>query len=380
MANPIEIETALGFDFGLSKIGVASGQFITQTASPIGILRAKEGVPNWLEVAQLLKKFKPQALIIGLPLNMDESENNMCIFARKFANQLHGRFGKKIYLVDERLSSTGVAYELADMGQNPHSKSRTRKKIDHLAACLILESFFRSHQDAKVVQPLIPVMTDIVSPLAGETDQQAAGRLGREGAETQDQVILVNSDDLVIGQEEKLRAHELGLLHRAFSVFIYRKNLNNLNNLEILLQKRNKNKYHSGGLWTNTCCSHPRPGENILKAGERRLFEEMGIKTPLKNIGSFIYKADFENGLVEHEFDHVLVAEFQPPLCPSISSSGLSLPPGERRDPEINPNPEEVEEIQWIDLEKLDQWLLTKPEDFTPWFKQAYALFLKKIL
>lgn len=325
------IETALGFDFGLTKIGVAFGQYITQTASPVEILKAKEGEPNWLEVAALLKKFKPQALVIGLPLNMDDSENNMCIFARKFANQLHGRFGYKIYLVDERLSSTGVAYELESMGQNPHSRSRTKKKIDHLAACLILESFFRSHADAKVVQPLIPPAANL------------------------DFVILVNAQDQPIGQEEKLKAHESGLLHRAFSVFIYRKNLNNY---EILLQKRNKNKYHSGGLWTNTCCSHPRPGEETIQAGERRLFEEMGIKTQLKNIGNFIYKADFENGLVEHELDHVLVAEW---------------------DGDFNPDPEEAEETKWIDLENLNQWLEKQPEDFTPWFKKAYEMALKNI-
>jgi len=354
-SKPNSIETALGFDFGLSKIGVAFGQCITQTASPVEILRAKEGEPNWLEVAALLKKFKPQALIIGLPLNMDESENNMCIFARKFANQLHGRFGYKIYLVDERLSSTGVAYELESMGQNPHSRSRTRKKIDHLAACLILESFFRSHSDARVVRPLIPPEISDMNDVGADLCVRPAG----EGKNT-NQVLLVNPEDQPIGQEEKLRAHELGLLHRAFSVFIYRKkldqnNLNNFENHEILLQKRAKNKYHSGGLWTNTCCSHPRPGEETVQAGERRLFEEMGIKTRLKNIGNFTYKADFENGLVEHELDHVLVAEW---------------------DGEFNPDPEEAEEIKWLEIKKLNQWLEERPEDFTPWFKPAYEMVL----
>jgi len=134
-----KIQTALGFDFGFTKIGVAFGQAVTQTASPIKILKAKEGQPNWQEVEKLLTNFKPDALVIGLPLNMDDTENTVCTAAKKFAQRLHGRFGKPTYLIDERLSSTGVSYVLEEIGQNPYAKNQ----IDDLAACLILETFFK---------------------------------------------------------------------------------------------------------------------------------------------------------------------------------------------------------------------------------------------
>ena len=115
-----------------------------------------------------------------------------------------------------------------------------------------------------------------------------------------EEVILVDEHDREIGSGEKLQIHQEGKLHRAFSVLVFNWKQ------ELLLQKRKETKYHSGGLWTNTCCSHPRPGELTLEAAQRRLHEEMGLTCPLREVGNFIYRAEFENGLIEHEYDHVL--------------------------------------------------------------------------
>ena len=122
-----------------------------------------------------------------------------------------------------------------------------------------------------------------------------------------DKVILVDKNDNQVGLMPKLEAHEKGLLHRAFSVFIFN------NEYKLLLQKRATSKYHSGGLWTNTCCSHPREGEDISEAANRRLFEEMGIKTSLRKVYDFIYKAELDNGLTENEFDHVFYGVYDNP-------------------------------------------------------------------
>ena len=119
----------------------------------------------------------------------------------------------------------------------------------------------------------------------------------------EEQVILVNEQDEPIGLMNKLEAHEKAILHRAFSVFV----LNNKN--EIMLQQRAQHKYHSPLLWTNTCCSHQRNGETNLQAGTRRLYEEMGFETKLKELFHFIYKAPFDNGLTEHELDHVKIED-----------------------------------------------------------------------
>lgn len=155
-------------------------------------------------------------------------------------------------------------------------------------------------------------------------------------------VILVNEHDEAVGTMEKMEAHQKGLLHRAFSVFVF----NEKN--EILLQQRAFSKYHSAGLWTNTCCSHPRPGEELLSAANRRLKEEMGIETELKHQSSFIYKTNFDNDLTEHEFDHVFVGIYnQSPVI----------------------NTEEVNAFKWISLIDLRDWIINKPEDFTSWFK-----------
>ena len=164
-------------------------------------------------------------------------------------------------------------------------------------------------------------------------------------------IILVDENDNELGLMEKLEAHQKGLLHRAFSVFL----LNDSN--QLLLQKRALNKYHSPGLWTNTCCSHPRKNEKIIDAAHRRLFEEMGIKNDLKPFTSFIYKAEFDNGLIEHEFDYVVVGSFI-------------------GDPIINKL--EVCDWKWEDLDLLKTKLNTNPNDYTEWFKIIFLEFYNK--
>lgn len=172
-----------------------------------------------------------------------------------------------------------------------------------------------------------------------------------------EQVVLVNEQDEVIGVEEKMKAHENGLLHRAFSVFVYRKNESGL---EFLLQQRHKDKYHCGGLWTNTCCSHPRLNETVVLAGQRRLKEELSIEVPLKSIGSFQYIAKFGNGLTEHELDHVLVGEYDP------------------RYP-IVLEPTEVQDFRWVKIERLKADLVSHSEQYTPWFRPALDLVLEDL-
>jgi len=158
------------------------------------------------------------------------------------------------------------------------------------------------------------------------------------------EVILVDENDNEIGTEEKLKAHQEGKLHRAFSIFV----LNSKG--QLLLQKRAKSKYHSGGLWTNTCCSHPSPGETLEKAVHRRLKEEIGFDCELKEIFSFTYKANFDNGLIEHEYDHVFIGNF---------------------DGEPAPNPEEVDEWKWVDLEELKKDIQENPDSYSYWLKHS---------
>jgi isopentenyl-diphosphate delta-isomerase len=157
-----------------------------------------------------------------------------------------------------------------------------------------------------------------------------------------EEVILVNEEDQPIGQMEKMEAHQKGLLHRAFSVLIFN------SSEQVLLQKRASSKYHSGGLWTNTCCSHPRPGETVLDAANRRLMEEMGMTADLTERFHFIYKTDLDNDLVEHELDYVLVGQ----------SDDL---------PKLNSD--EAEDFKYIDLETLKEELKSSPENYTVWFK-----------
>jgi isopentenyl-diphosphate delta-isomerase len=169
-------------------------------------------------------------------------------------------------------------------------------------------------------------------------------------------VILVDELDQEVGSMEKMEAHEKGLLHRAFSVFIFNQKG------EVLLQQRAMEKYHSGGLWTNTCCSHPRAGETTLEAGKRRLMEEMGFTCELDALFSFTYKVELDQGLIEHELDHVLVGTY-------LGS--------------FSPNPEEVMNTAWMSLEQLILDCQNRPEKYTSWLQiiiNEYAIHLKQAL
>jgi isopentenyl-diphosphate delta-isomerase len=161
----------------------------------------------------------------------------------------------------------------------------------------------------------------------------------------EEQVILVNGQDEETGVAEKMEAHQQGWLHRAFSVFIFN------SRGEMLLQQRALDKYHSGGLWTNTCCSHPRPGESTQVAAERRLKEEMGFQVSLEKVFDFVYKADFDNGLTEHEFDHVFAAEYEGP---------------------VNFNKEEVMGYSYRSMQQIAQSMETDPAQYTAWFRLAF--------
>jgi isopentenyl-diphosphate Delta-isomerase len=159
------------------------------------------------------------------------------------------------------------------------------------------------------------------------------------------EVILVNEADVPTGTMEKLEAHQKGILHRAFSIFIFN------NKGEMLIQQRAAGKYHSPGLWTNACCSHPMPGEATLPAAERRLYEELGFTTRLKKVFAFTYRASFENGVTEYEFDHVFTGKY---------------------DGEIKANALEVKDFCFKTLEEIGTSLATHPQKFTAWFKIAF--------
>ena len=157
-------------------------------------------------------------------------------------------------------------------------------------------------------------------------------------------VILVDEQDNPIGTMGKMEVHEKAILHRAFSIFIFN------DKGEILLQKRADNKYHSAGLWTNTCCSHPRPGDDTLDAAQKRLAEEMGFTTTLAKAFAFIYKAPFDNGLTEHEYDHVFTGTY----------TGA-----------VHPNPQEVSDYCYQSIEVIKRNIDRQPGHFTEWFKIA---------
>ena len=161
----------------------------------------------------------------------------------------------------------------------------------------------------------------------------------------QDQVVLVDQDDREIGVAEKVAAHREGKLHRAFSVFIF----NNQDNL--LLQKRADDKYHSGGLWSNTCCSHPRPGESTEEAAHRRLMEEMGFDCPLEHILSFVYHAPVSGELAEYEYDHVFIG-----FCGTVTPQ---------------PNPTEVQDWEWVHVDDLQRDLKQNPDKYSYWLREV---------
>ncbi|MGM9475605.1 isopentenyl-diphosphate Delta-isomerase [Pedobacter sp. GSP4] len=166
----------------------------------------------------------------------------------------------------------------------------------------------------------------------------------------EEQVILVDPNDVPKGRMGKMEAHEKGLLHRAFSVFVFN------TKKELLLQQRAKEKYHCGGLWTNTCCSHPKIGEGNLHAAKRRLKEEMGMECDLSYLFKFTYKAEFDNGLTEHEVDHVFFGVTND--LPVI-------------------NPDEVESFKYIDLESLEREINTNPAEYTPWLRACLDRVVK---
>lgn len=171
-----------------------------------------------------------------------------------------------------------------------------------------------------------------------------------------DFVILVNSDDQETGTEEKLKAHQEGKLHRAFSVLLFN------DKKELLLQQRALSKYHSGGLWTNCCCSHPRPQENIISSIRRRLNEELFIPVSenirLDKLSSFVYYAELDNGLTEHELDHLYIGYYK--KTPAI-------------------NPEEAIAYRWSSLESIKNEIKDQPEIFSFWFKEIISQFCSKI-
>jgi len=169
---------------------------------------------------------------------------------------------------------------------------------------------------------------------------------------TEEQVILVDENDNQIGLMPKMEAHEKALLHRAFSVFIFN------DNNELMLQQRAMHKYHSPGLWTNTCCSHQRNGETNLQAGKRRLQEEMGFVTDLEEKTSFIYKAPFDNGLTEHEYDHIMVGYF---------NDGPAI------------NEDEVSNWKWMTLDDVKSDMVKNPKRYTAWFKIIFEKFYEFI-
>ncbi|MBX3257506.1 MAG: isopentenyl-diphosphate Delta-isomerase [Chitinophagaceae bacterium] len=158
-------------------------------------------------------------------------------------------------------------------------------------------------------------------------------------------IILVNANDEQVGTMEKMETHRKALLHRAFSVFIFN------SKGEMLLQQRAKEKYHSPGLWTNSCCSHPKPGEETIAGAQRRLQEELGFSVPLEKAFDFIYRAEFDNGLTENEYDHVLLGGYE----------GV-----------ITPNPAEVADYHYKPMDEIKADMVNHPEKYTAWFKIAF--------
>lgn len=167
-----------------------------------------------------------------------------------------------------------------------------------------------------------------------------------------DKVVLVDANDQPIDTMDKLEAHQKGLLHRAFSIFVFN------SKKEFLLQKRASDKYHSAGLWSNTCCSHPRPDESLLDAANRRLQEEMGLNANLDALYSFIYKVAFTDGLIEHELDHVIVG----------FSDDIPLL-----------NKDEASDWKYMSYEELHAMIQNKPDAFTEWFKMCYEKVFKQV-
>lgn len=175
--------------------------------------------------------------------------------------------------------------------------------------------------------------------------------------ETEEDVVLVDEHDRAIGLAKKLLAHQQGLFHRAFSICIFR---NHAGSLECLLQQRQWDKYHSAGLWTNTCCSHPRDQEPVERAAQRRLQEEMGFCVPLQKAGVFSYRAILPEGLIEHELDHVFAGWFDDTQTIQI-------------------DPSEAASFKWVEVSTLLADVKQRPTCYTQWFLQALTLALSQI-
>lgn len=167
-------------------------------------------------------------------------------------------------------------------------------------------------------------------------------------------VILVDENDNAVGQMEKMQAHYKGTLHRAFSVFLHDGKGN------VLLQRRALSKYHSGGLWTNACCSHPREGENVIEAAHRRLMEELGVDCPVKEVSTFIYRAELDKDMIEHELDHVLTGQ--------IHVNEFPL------------NPKEVDSVDWMAFDHLVDDIKENPSKYTVWFQIIMKNVTKEML
>ncbi|MBN7773365.1 isopentenyl-diphosphate Delta-isomerase [Clostridium aminobutyricum] len=172
-----------------------------------------------------------------------------------------------------------------------------------------------------------------------------------KNAVERNEVILVDSQDRPIGKADKMEAHRSPIRHRAFSIFLYHE-------AKLLLQQRAFHKYHAGGLWANTCCSHPGEEMDLLEDAKERLFEETGIRCDLKEVFSFEYEHQFEENLYEHEYDHVLIGEYNGTW---------------------NHNPEEVAAMRWISFEEVEKEVAEAPEKFVPWFKIILHRVLNEI-
>lgn len=311
----------------------------------IGIWADKIGIRNFLTKSTLLNIALAYPLFWLLDQNFTLS--NFIIFqivSGLFCASFYVPFAgliPKLFQVNERYS--GVAFSITSI-------QAVLGGVTPLIATLLVS--YTGDKKAPAFLIIASAATALVG-LIKLRDLLIETEGGPVPATALDKVILVNERDEATGAEEKLKAHQDGLLHRAFSVFIFR---DTHAGLELLLQRRHPGKYHCGNLWTNTCCSHPRPNETVMDAGLRRLMEEMGFEANLEPRGVFQYKAHFDNGLTEHEVDHVLV--------------GFA-------DPEkIEPNPEEVGEYRWAPIDQIKYELLENPDIFTPWFGQALEVAL----
>ncbi len=171
----------------------------------------------------------------------------------------------------------------------------------------------------------------------------------------EERVILVTEQDEEKGTMEKMQAHREGVLHRAFSVFI----VDRVGPAcKMLIQRRAMDKYHSPGLWTNACCSHPRPGESVEAAASRRLREELVFTVPLESLGKMLYRADVGSGLIEHEYDHLFLGQYAKP---------------------VQPVPSEASDARYVPLTDLEDWMRERPHDFTRWFHLAMPRVMQEL-